>query len=112
MKRFLASTLLALVGVAHAEFLTGNSLLALAQSSDPVRNGQAVGYVAGVHDVGQGVNHCTPDTVTALQLFDLTRITLENAPAERNRTADVLVLAVLRAKWPCKRPAASPGVVL
>jgi hypothetical protein len=111
MKHF-ALTCIALAAVtsAHAEFLTGNDLLAkLSDKTDTVPYSMALGYVSGVHDAGRSVAHCSPSTVTVGQVGDMTRLFLERTPTTREKSADVLVLAMLKAVWPCadKAPAGS-----
>jgi hypothetical protein len=113
MKHTISALALALACSApHAEFYTGNDLLSLIRDGSPVKTTQALGYIAGVHDVGFGANHCTPSSVTAGQLLDLVRQTLEGVPQHRDKSADSLVLITLKAAWPCKQAPARGGSVL
>ena len=101
MKR--ALILAALVaGSAHAEFLTGNMLLAR-MNGDNLDQIYAIGYVAGVADAGYGVAWCPPNAVTTGQVVDMTKALLEKSPADRHRPADVFVRAVTQAAFPCSR---------
>ena len=87
---------------AHAEFKTGNELLADLNAPDFFSRGVALGYVMGSFDVGQGLLHCPPTHVTAGQVQDMVRNYLTNIPAERHLSADTLVNKVLKATWPCR----------
>jgi hypothetical protein len=84
----------------RAEFWSGNKLLAEMQGDAPSRM-LALGYVMGVHDAHEHVNHCSPSTVNAGQVRDVVLRFLEQAPEVRHRTADVIIREILRATWPC-----------
>lgn len=102
MKR--AIILVALLsGAAHGEFADGNQLLSKLRDSSYFNQGHAMGYIAGVADMGMGVVHCAPYNVTAGQLTDMVKNYLENTPADRHLTGDVIVNKVLKAVWPCAR---------
>lgn len=106
MKRIAICIALAAPTIAHAEFLTGNDLLAkLTDKTDNWGYAVGIGYVSGVHDAGRSVVHCSPVTVTMGQLGDMTRMRLEQVPAIRNLSADVLILDMLKAAWPCAKKA-------
>lgn len=94
---------LALAGSAHAEFVDGNKLLNQMKDSAYFNQGHALGYVAGVADMGLGVVHCAPSNLTAGQLNDMVRNYLENTPAERHLTGDTIVNKVLKTVWPCAK---------
>ncbi len=85
---------------AQASFWTGNDLLKRLRG-DEVDRIHAMGYIAGVHDTGNGVTHCTPPGVTLGQLRDMMTMFLEQYPSIRNEPGDALVVAVLGAAWPC-----------
>jgi hypothetical protein len=102
MKR--AFILALMVGSAHAEFMDGNALLAqMKDSGSYFRQGHAMGYVSGVADMGYGVVHCSPSNMTAGQLNDMIKNYLENTPADRHLTGDVVVNKVLKTMWPCAK---------
>lgn len=86
---------------AYAEFWDGNQLLERLNSSSTVARATALGYIMGVSDTMQGANHCPPENVTAGQLQDMVTNYLNNVPAQRHKTADTLVLLVLRGAFPC-----------
>jgi hypothetical protein len=104
MKR-LALTLLATVamGSAQAEFQDGNKLLSLLKDSSYFNQGYGLGYIAGIADMGIGVVHCAPSNATAGQINDMVKNYLENSPADRHLTGDILVNRVLKAVWPCAK---------
>lgn len=98
---------LMLAGTAHAEFNDGNQLLSKLKDSSYFNQGYAMGYIAGVADMGMGVIHCGPPNITAGQLNDMVRNYLENTPADRHLTGDTIVNKVLKAMWPCARRGSS-----
>jgi hypothetical protein len=95
--------LLAFSGMAHAEFADGNQLLSKLKDSSYFNQGHAMGYIAGVADMGMGVVHCAPYNVTAGQLNDMVKNYLENTPADRHLTGDTIVNKVLKTVWPCAK---------
>lgn len=101
MKRILLACAFVLSTSAHAEFFSGNDLLAKLQSQSQVDKTLALGYVIGVADAAQGAVVCLPSAATAGQITDLVRAWLESAPAVRHNTADSLVVHVLKTAWPC-----------
>jgi len=100
--KWLAAATLCVSLTAHAEFKTGNELLSDLNSPDTFLKGLSLGYIMGVADLGYGVIHCPPETVTAGQLRDMVRNYLTNTPAERHLSADTVINRVLRSTWPCK----------
>lgn len=96
-----ALLLLLFAGAAHAEFWDGNKLLSRIESSNFYEQGLAMGYVIGIADMGYGVIHCAPSNVTAGQLNDMVKNYLNNVPAQRHRSGDVIVNHVLKSTWPC-----------
>jgi hypothetical protein len=88
---------------AQAEFLDGNKLLNRINGSSTVEEMVALGYVMGVHDVGQGILHCSPSNAQAGQVLDMVRNYLTNTPAERHLSADILVNRVLKIAFPCQQ---------
>ena len=107
MKKLLI--LAALCGSAHAEFLTGNTLLQKLNGS-AIESMVGLGYVMGVFDAAQGVEHCPPDHVTAGQVKDMVKLHLENTPSTRHFVADVQVRYVLGKAWPCADKKKGAGV--
>lgn len=95
--------LLAICGSAHAEFRDGNKLLSDMESSDPINRMNALGYVVGVADMGRGYVNCMPENATAGQVYDMVKNYLQNTPAERHLTGDIIVNRVLKAVWPCAK---------
>lgn len=90
---------------ANAEFLSGNQLLGYIKSSEVVQRAAADGYVMGVHDLGRGVIHCSPTTVSLTQLRDMTAQLLEASPSIRHQSADHLVALMMAETWPCPKKA-------
>lgn len=88
---------------AQAEFQDGNKLLSNLKDSAYFSQGYAMGYIAGIADMGLGVVHCAPANVTAGQLNDMVKNYLENTPAERHLSGDILVNRVLKTVWPCAK---------
>lgn len=86
---------------AHAEFWDGNKLLNHIKAESMYRQGMALGYVMGVHDTFQSVNHCPPPNAQAGQMIDMVENYLNNVPARRHESADTLVLHVLKTAFPC-----------
>ena len=87
---------------AHAEFFDGNKLLADMNGSQ-MRQMSAIGYIMGVSDTLQGVSVCPPPQVLAGQMHDMVKQYLEDNPALRHHTADIIVGHVLSRAWPCKQ---------
>lgn len=93
--------------VAQAEFQDGNKLLSDLQSSYIENRMYGLGYIIGVADMGRGYINCMPENATAGQIRDMVKNYLENTPAERHITADILVNRVLKAVWPCAKRGSS-----
>lgn len=102
MKKLLVSLLL-VPALAHAEFESGNSLLADIQSAEIGKRMHALGYVKGVADVYVNVTFCPPRnaSITAGQISDMVRNHLEMNPAIRHQTAESIINGVLTKAWPC-----------
>lgn len=92
-----------LCGTAHAEFWSGNELLARINSSESYDRGTAIGYIMGVFDATHGVSHCPPTTVTAGQVRDMVTKALNDAPSVRHLAADGFVIYPLKTAWPCAK---------
>ena len=107
MKRILLLALFC--GSAHAEFMTGNKLLANMQgsTSDQI---YAIGYVIGVADAVRGVSYCPPETVSAGQLSDMVKNFMINTPSIRHFAGDVIVNHVLKSTWPCAERKKGTGI--
>jgi hypothetical protein len=102
MKKLLVG-LLMVPALAHAEFESGNSLLADIQSAEIGKRMHALGYVKGVADVYVNVTFCVPKnaSITAGQISDMVRNHLEMNPAIRHHTAESIINGVLTKAWPC-----------
>jgi hypothetical protein len=97
--QFVLASLLLTTSV-HAEFWDGNRLL------DRMNGGiaeqmQALGYVMGISDMGQGTLHCPPPNATAGQMEDIVKRYLNNNPAVRHLSADTIVNRALALVFPC-----------
>lgn len=103
MKKHLIALALVSAGMAHAEFRDGNGLLADLQSDYVENRMYGMGYIIGIADMGRGFVNCMPANATAGQLRDMVKNYLENTPAERHQTADIIVNRVLKAVWPCAK---------
>ena len=101
MRKLIAALLIA-PSIAHAEFFTGNELLALIQSREVIDRMQALGYIQGVFDANMNIVVCPPSGVTAGQVQDMIKNYLQNIPATRNRTADQIIQDALKSVWPCQ----------
>lgn len=93
---------------AHAEFYSGNKLLSMLRG-DTIQEMHAVGYVVGVADTVRGALYCPPDSITVGQLGDMVKQHLADNPSERHKTADLLVVNLLRTTWPCANRRSSGG---
>lgn len=102
MKKLIA-TLLFIPAMAQAEFETGNTLLAKLESTSVVDRMFGTGYVVGVVDAYSGFLLCPPANVTVGQVTDMIKNYLQNTPATRNRTADIIISDALKNVWPCKQ---------
>mgnify|MGYP001314748300 CR=1 FL=1 len=88
---------------------TGNDLLALCTSADPITRhhdrAQCGGYIAGAHHALQLFGHvCAPEDVTAGQVIDMLVQHLRANPRQRHEPARMHVFAALFAAWPCHAP--------
>ena len=102
MRKLFLLALLAATTV-HAEFRTGNKLLDDLNGENYYAKGVAMGYIMGATDAGSGSNHCPPASVTAGQVQDMVKNTLETVPAIRHFSADLIVNYVLNKAWPCAK---------
>jgi len=102
IKRAVAAVML-VPALAHAEFWTGNDLLAHIKSTEATQRVQAVGYVMGVFDATGSIAHCgnSLSSITSGQVRDVARQYLEQNPGTRDIVADVLLRAAFGATWPC-----------
>lgn len=106
--RKLLITLLFAPTMAHAEFMTGNTLYRDMQS-DVMDQMMALGYVLGAADAVINVTVCPPAGVKAGQVYDIIKNFLEANPSIRHYSADVIVKTRLEAVWPCKDQGKSRG---
>lgn len=88
MPKLLAALLLALATTAHAEFVTGNNLLASLKKADAAERAAAIGYIVGVADTLEGSVSCLPKSVTVPQVVDLVVQWLEHNPRLRHNSGD------------------------
>ena len=108
MKKLLVA-LLFVPAMAHAEFFTGNKLLSLLQSNEVLDRIHGLGYIQGVFDAHMGITVCPPNDITAGQVKDMIKNYLENIPATRHRSADLIVRDALKSVWPCSNRTPSRG---
>lgn len=103
MKRALGVTLLtlSLYAPAHAEFMTGRTLLAR-MNGDATDRANAVGYIIGVADSMMGTYSCPPHGLTSGQLASEVRKVLIDNPDKLMASADVFVQSVML-QWPCSK---------
>lgn len=97
--RFLIALLFA--SSAHASYFDGNLLLSKMRGSSGEQL-QALGYIQGVHDAFHELTVCNPPNVTGGQVFEMVKNYLENVPATRHFSADVIIERILANSWPCK----------
>ena len=115
MRRVAAVVLACACTVAQAQtpgtgtFWTGNDLLAKMTSTTEGERWQALGYIMGATDVGQGTNFCIPGQVTAGQLSDIIKQHLESAPAARHIIAGAHILYAFSKVWPCAQRTPASG---
>ena len=108
MKKFIVGLLFIPV-MASAEFVNGNDLLKELQSSDPIRRGFVMGYIAGVADANNSITWCPPGGINLGQLRDMIEQYLVANASIRNLSGDVLIGDMLNRRWPCKREGQSRG---
>jgi hypothetical protein len=101
--KFKAMILALFCTAAQAEFVDGNKLLSNMKDSGYYNQGYALGYVVAIADMGVGFIHCAPYNATAGQMHDMVKNYLENLPAERSYSGDIIVNRVLKATWPCPK---------
>jgi hypothetical protein len=103
MNRVLSTTLLtlSLYMPAHAEFMTGKTLLARLHG-DATDKANAVGYIIGVADSLMGEVSCPPHGLTSGQLAKKVQEVLEANTDKLMVSADVFVHSVMLT-WPCSR---------
>lgn len=101
MKKLLL--VLALCGSAHAEFRDGNKLLNEMNSDNYQSRSLALGYIMGVSDAFYGIIHCAPSNATSGQIFDMVQNYLTNKPIERTKTADQIIIHIMKSAWPCEK---------
>ncbi len=101
MKKLICAALICVAPVANAEFWDGNKLHGNINGPVGVGTGAALGFVIGVHDMGEGVLHCSPSTVNAGQVRDVVNMYLTEFPSLRHNSAHTLVTRALQRAWPC-----------
>ena len=84
----------------HCEFFSAARLPP--HPLDASKGGYCIGYIQGVHDALQPIRViCVPDGITGGQLGDVVKLYIGNHPENRHRSADELVAAALKEKYPC-----------
>lgn len=103
MKKLLCAALICTAPVAQAEFWDGNKLWSNLNEPAGFSNGAALGFVIGVHDLGEGVLHCSPGSITAGQARDVVFSYMQEFPSLRHNAAQLLVTRALQRAWPCPK---------
>jgi len=100
-----ASILLAalLATSAHADFKSGNELLANINGDNYYNKGNAMGYIMGVVDAYSGIYICPPETITGGQIQDIVKSYLAQTPSTRHQGASMLVYSAMVEFFPCKK---------
>jgi hypothetical protein len=103
-KIILAMCLTALSLAASAQHFTdGNNLHRRMNSGNHGDIMYAMGFVVGVVDTVNRFMFCAPSNATVGQLYDMVHNYLNNVPADRHLAADVIVIKVLAASFPCPK---------
>jgi hypothetical protein len=102
MRALLLTTAL-LCGGAHAQFLTGNDLLARINSDIAYDRGLSMGFIIGVYDATLTIEHCPPPNVTAGQVRDMVSKSLNSGAAARHLPAEAFVVYTPGTAWPCPK---------
>jgi len=100
MKKLACIAILAMATSAHASFATAGDILEKLNGGDQSRL-VAMGYIAGVFDTALGAVQCAPDGVTLKQVTDMARQYLTLDIDNRDKSADLVLLAMLVRVWPC-----------
>jgi len=90
-------------GSAHAQFFTGNDLLARINSDLAFERGLGMGFIIGVYDTTLTIDHCPPPNVTAGQVRDMVSKSLNSGAAARHLPAEAFVVYTLGNAWPCPK---------
>ena len=102
MKRLLlAVSATVCLSVQAGTFWDGNRLYGK-MSGDYGDRMQALGYVMGVADAADTLQVCAPMNSTAGQTLDVVKQYLEQFPAIRHLSADIIVARALERVWPCE----------
>ena len=102
MKHIITALALVASTTASAEFYDGNELFKH-MKGDANNRVLAIGYVAGVFDLGQGEFHCAPQRVSLGQAYDIVEKSMDDRPSIRHMDASILVSAALMEVWPCPK---------
>jgi hypothetical protein len=103
MKHIITALALVASTTASAQFIDGNALYKRMTDESPTNQIMALGYIAGVSDLGHGEYHCTPASVTLKQTNDVVLKYLLEEPSNRHKDASVLVTVALIKSWPCAK---------
>jgi hypothetical protein len=101
MRKLICAALICAAPAAQAEFWEGNKLYRYLSEPAGFNNGAALGFVIGVHDLGEGVLHCSPSNITAGQAKDVVIMYLNEFPSLRHNAAHTLVTRAFQRVWPC-----------
>ena len=107
-KKYIVLALFFLVNTASASYLTGNTLMDFVRDEESGKNSSAnsmlLGYIAGVHDVFDGMwdnKVCIPNNAPLGQLKAVVVKYLKSNPERWAKSADMLVYAALQSAFPC-----------
>lgn len=103
MKKAILAALICIAPAVQAEFWDGNKLWGNLNEPAGFSNGAALGFVIGVHDLGEGVLHCSPSSINAGQAKDVVVAYLQEFPSLRHNAAQLLVTRALARAWPCPK---------
>jgi hypothetical protein len=103
-KRILSLVLLSTslsVSAANVNTTTGQEYVTFMQSKEGTDRAWAYGYFYGVAEGFQGINHCIPDNVKGIEVYNyLTQVFLKEGAA-RDATVRVVILHHLKELFPC-----------
>jgi hypothetical protein len=105
-KRILSLVLLSTflsVYAANVNTTTGQEYVTFMQSKEGTDRAWAYGYFYGVAEGFQGINHCIPDNVKGIEVYNyLTQVFLKEGAA-RDATVRVVILHHLKELFPCAK---------
>lgn len=107
LKRFAFVCLFAGSAQAYPAINSG-TLLEWLKSSDESDVSLAVGYIGGVREVTYKKEHCASQKITVPEVLGAVERTLDGMPQYRDMRASLIVIATLKARWPCPSTAVVP----